>query len=98
LEGFGHLSLVGLLIYGSFLITNDIASPGLMASSIYALYNYIQIFIINIKNASRYVAIGFRSLINMYTELIKTAGIYDGLSKFSPNIHEDPVYNQIDFF
>ena len=34
----------------------------------------------------------------MYTELIKTAGIYDGLSKFSPNIHEDPVYNQIDFF
>jgi ABC-type long-subunit fatty acid transport system fused permease/ATPase subunit len=44
------------------------------------------------------VAIGFRSLINTYTELIKTVGIYEGLRKFYPNIHDDPVYNQPDFF
>ena len=46
----------------------------------------------------RYVAIGFRSLINTYTELIKTAGIYEGLANSYPNLHSDPIYLQKDFF
>jgi hypothetical protein len=58
------------------------ASPGMVSSSVYALY----------------VAIGFRSLINMYTELIKTAGIYEGMRKFATDIPADPIYNDKNFF
>lgn len=76
LEGLGFLSLIGILTYGSFLITCDLANPGMVSSSVYALY----------------VAIGFRTLINTYTELIKTAGIYEGLSQYVKDIHNDPVY------
>jgi len=82
LEGLGFMSLIGILTYGSFLITNDLASSGMVSSSIYALY----------------VALGFRSLINTYTELIKTAGIYEGLRKFTNDIHNDPVFADPNFF
>lgn len=82
LEGLGFMSLIGILTYGSFLITNDMASSGMVSSSVYALY----------------VAIGFRSLINTYTELIKTAGIYEGLQKFTDDIHNDEIYLDQDLF
>lgn len=76
------MSLIGILTYGSFLITADLASTGMVSSSVYALY----------------VAIGFRSLVNTYTELVKTAGIYEGLKKFSDEIHNDPIYNDPKLF
>jgi hypothetical protein len=36
---------------------------------------------------------GFRSIINTYTELIKTAGIYQGLQSLHEDIHNDKIYN-----
>lgn len=84
MEGLGFFSLIGILTYGSFLITNDMASTGMVSSSIYALYCCYNDF--------RYVAIGFRSLISTYTELNKTAGIYQGLQKFGDNLHDDSIY------
>ena len=74
--------MIGILTYGSFLITCGLANPGMVSSSAYALY----------------VAIGFRTLINTYTELIKTAGIYEGLSQYVKDVHNDPVYLQPDLF
>lgn len=63
LEGFGFLSLIGILTYGSFLVSMDLAGPELISSSIYALY----------------VGMGFRSVFNSYTELKKTSGVYNGI-------------------
>ena len=59
-EGFGFASLIGILGYGSYLITVGAAEPGLISSSIYAFF----------------VGTGLRTLISTYSELSKTAGIY----------------------
>lgn len=76
MEGLGFTSLIGILTYGSYIITSGVAPPGLVSSTFYAFY----------------VAMGFRSVVVTYTELLKVAGIYQGLDKLFPNIHDDPVY------
>lgn len=59
-EGLGLLSMIGIVSYGSYLISCGLAGTGLVSSTLYAFY----------------VAMGFRGLVNTYTELIKVAGIY----------------------
>ena len=59
LEGFGFLSLISILTYGSYLVTLGLASPDLLTCSLYTFF----------------VGMGFRSFFNGYTELKKTAGL-----------------------
>ena len=63
LESFGLFSLIGILCYGSFLVSSGLATPELLSSSMYAFY----------------VGLGVRSLANTYTELKKTTGLYQGI-------------------
>jgi len=63
LESFGLFSLIGILCYGSFLVSSGLATPELLSSSMYAVY----------------VGLGVRSLANTYTELKKTTGLYQGI-------------------
>lgn len=60
LEGLGIGSLIGIFTYGSYLVTIGISSPDMVSSAIYAFY----------------VGTGFRGVLNCYTEMAKTAGIY----------------------
>lgn len=55
--------MIGILGYGSFLISSGLATPELLSSSIYAFY----------------IGLGVRSLANTYTELKKTTGLYEGI-------------------
>lgn len=81
LESFGLFSLIGILCYGSFLVSSGLASPELLSSSMYAFY----------------VGLGVRSLVNTYTELKKTTGLYEnivdvvGIDVTKSSIYNDPL-------
>ncbi|EAR82765.1 ABC transporter family protein (macronuclear) [Tetrahymena thermophila SB210] len=78
LEGFGLYSLIGILGYGSFLISSGLATPELLSSSMYAFY----------------VGLGVRSIVNTYTELKKTTGLYDGIvSVIGTDVTQSQTYN-----
>lgn len=78
LEGFGFASLIGLFTYGSYLVTIGVSSPEMVSSAIYAFY----------------VGMGFRGILNCYTELAKTAGLYSGIKELIGDVKDDAVYNE----
>ncbi|KRX08206.1 P-loop containing nucleoside triphosphate hydrolase [Pseudocohnilembus persalinus] len=80
LEGFGFASLIGLFTYGSYLVTIGVSHPDMVSSAVYAFY----------------VGTGFRGLLNSYTELAKTAGLYDGIRDLVGDLQKDQIYNQSD--
>jgi len=53
LDGLGQASVIGILTYGSFLVTMGYASSEMMAFSLYAMY----------------AGLGFRGMYNALTEL-----------------------------
>lgn len=77
LEGFGFASLIGIFTYGSYLVTIGVSHPDMVSSAIYAFY----------------VGMGFRGVLNCYTELAKTAGLYDGIRELVGDLTNDKVYN-----
>lgn len=78
LEGFGLYSLIAILGYGSFLISSGLATPELLSSSMYAFY----------------VGLGVRSVVNTYTELKKTTGMYEGIvDVVGTDVTHTEVYN-----
>ena len=40
-----------------------------------------------------YVGMGFRSLLNSYTELAKTAALFDGIQEIVGDLKNDKIYN-----
>ncbi len=39
------------------------------------------------------MGMGFRAVVNSYTELKKTVGLYEGIRQILGSIENDPVYN-----
>jgi ABC-type multidrug transport system fused ATPase/permease subunit len=70
LESFGIYSLLAVLAYGSYQISANLASSEMLGCSIYAFY----------------LGMGFRSVLNSYTELKKTAAVYEGLDPLLGNL------------
>lgn len=70
------MALFGVAISGSFLISTGVTSFSLMASSTYALY----------------LALGFRSLMNFNTELVKIVAVYSNIEDKFGSIHLLPGY------
>ena len=65
LEAIGMFALFGVAISGSFLISTQVTTFSLIASSTYALY----------------LAIGFRGLLQFNTELMKIVAIYSNIEE-----------------
>lgn len=53
------------------------SSPDMVSSAIYAFY----------------VGMGFRGVLNCYTELAKTSGLYSGIKELVGDLKDDKVYN-----
>lgn len=77
LEGFGFASLIGIFTYGSYLVSIGVSSPDMVSAAMYAFY----------------VGMGFRGLLNCYTELAKTAGLYQGIRELVGDLENDKQYN-----
>jgi hypothetical protein len=78
LEGFGLFSLFSVAAAGSFLISMEVTSFSLIASSTYALY----------------VAMGFRSVIFFNTELMKILGVYSNIENKIGDLTKESDYSQ----
>ncbi len=77
LEGVGLFAIFAVAATGSLLITLNITQFNLLASSTYALY----------------VALGFRSVMNFNTEMMKAVGVYDNFAEKLGDVSTNFVYN-----
>lgn len=77
LDGLGQLSVISILVYGSFLVTMGYASSEMIAFSMYALY----------------AGMGFRGMLNSMTELKKSIGLYKGIYDIIGSVKDDPIFN-----
>jgi len=76
LEGLGLLALFAVAATGSLLITFNITQFNLLASSTYALYG----------------AMGFRSLMNFNTEMVKATAVLSTFEEKIGQLSTNPLY------
>jgi len=76
MDGMGQLSVIGLLAYGSFLVTMGHMGSEMISLSMYALY----------------AGMGFRGVFNSLTELKKSAGLYNGIYNILGSIKNDEMF------
>ena len=76
LDGLGQMAVVGILVYGSYLVSFGYMGSEMIAFSMYSLY----------------AGLGFRSMFNSYTELKKTAGIYSGIRDIIGSVENTPEF------
>jgi len=43
------------------------------------------------------MASGMRTMINIYSEIVKTSAIYRTITDFYPDLHNDPIYKSKEF-
>jgi len=76
MDGLGQLSVIGLLAYGSFLVTMGHMGSEMISLSMYALY----------------AGLGFRGIFNSITELKKSAGLYNGIFNIIGSVKDDKTF------
>ena len=76
MDGLGQLSVIGILAYGSYLVTMGHMGSEMISLSIYALY----------------AGMGFRGIFNAITELKKSAGLYNGIYNILGTMKDDKLF------
>jgi len=76
MDGLGQLSVIGLLAYGSYLVTMGHMGSEMISLSMYALY----------------AGMGFRGIFNSITELKKSAGLYNGIYNIIGSVKDDKTF------
>lgn len=76
MDGLGQLSVIGILTYGSYLVTMGHLGSEMISLSIYALY----------------AGMGFRGIFNALTELKKSAGLYNGIYNIIGSVKNDDTF------
>lgn len=77
MDGLGQLSVIGILTYGSFLVTMGHMGSEMISLSIYALY----------------AGMGFRGIFNALTELKKSAGLYNSIYNIIGSVKDDKMFH-----